>query len=216
MNAGARPAGPDRAPLVLGLALGALLMAMAGPRVVAGVLDGPADRVVFYIRHGATVTDEALRGLIVARRSAANWQETAQGDRDIAAAELELMHRGQHDAGYDEAERAVRRSLALGPVDPYAWARLAHIAWSRDRDARTSIAALRASIRVGSYEPTLAAWRVGLILQLWSATPAEDRPTFAAQIHQLAREQPKDLERLRAADPGAARVIAEVLGDARQ
>ncbi len=205
------------ATLALSLALGVLLMAMAGPRLVAAVLDGPADRVMFYLRRDATVTDEALRGLIVARRAAAGWHETAQGDRDIAAAELELIQRrGGGEAEYDEAERVVSRSLALGPVDPYAWARLAHIAWRRDRDARTAVAALRASIQVGAYEPTLVAWRVGLILQLWDATAAEDRPAFAAQIRQLARDQPEALDRLSAAEPEAGRIVAEVLGDGRR
>jgi hypothetical protein len=216
VSAGANRAAFQRVTLVLGLSLGVLLMVMAAPRLVAAILDGPADRVIFYIRHGATVTDEALRGLIVARRAAADWHETAQGDRDIAAAELELIHRGRSEAGYDQAEHAVRRSLALGPVDPYAWARLAHIAWLRDRDARTAVAALRASIRVGGYEPTLTTWRAGLILQLWDATPAEDRHAFAGQIRELAREQPKDLDRLSAADPEAARIVTEALGDARQ
>ena len=216
MSAGARRAASERVTFALGLSLGVLLMAMAGPRLVAAVLDGPADRVTFYIRHGAAVTDEALRGLIVARRSAADWHETAQGDREIAAAELELIDRGGSEAGYDEADRAVRRSLALGPVDPHAWARVAYIAWRRDRDARTAVAALRASIQVGNYEPGLAAWRVGLILQLWPTAAPEDRPIFAAQIRRLARDQPEVVDRLSVADPEAGRIVAEVLGDVRR
>ena len=216
MSAGAGRTAAERATLLLALTLSVLLTAMAGPRLVAAVLDGPADRVMFYVRRGATVTDEALRGLIVARRSAAAWHETAQGDRDIAAAELELIQRGEGEARYDEAERAVRRSLALGPVDPYAWARLAHIAWLRDRDARTAVAALRASIQVGDYEPRLVAWRVRLILQLWNTAAAEDRPAFAAQIRQLARDQPEALDRLSAADPEAGRIVVDVLSDVRR
>ena len=147
----------QRAPLVFALLLGVVLIAMAGPRLMAALLDGPADRVLFYLQRGATVTDEALTGLIAARRSAIAWHETAQGHRDIAEAELHLIHRGRDASGFAQAERAVRRSLAIGPIDPHSWARLAHIAWRRDRDARVAGAALRASVEVGAYEPGLTA-----------------------------------------------------------
>jgi hypothetical protein len=196
---------------VVCLLLGLVLMVVAGPRLVAALLDGPADRVVFYLQDGANVTDEALSGLIAARRSAAAWHETAQGQRDIAAAALQLIHRGRQAADYEEAERAVRRSLALAPVDPHTWARLAHIAWLRDREAHAASTALRASIQVGAYEPTLTAWRVGLILRLWDAVAAEDRSIFAAQIRQLAKDEPDTLIRL-GTDPEAARIIDEALG----
>jgi hypothetical protein len=205
----------QRASLGAILGMGVLLMAMAAPRLVAAVLDAPADRVVFYLRRGANVTDEALRGLIAARRSAFAWHETAQGERDISEAELNLIHRGADGSDFDEAERAVRRSLAMAPVDPHSWARLAHIAWLRDRDAGTASTALRASLQVGAYAPTLTAWRVGLILQLWPALSAEDRSLFAAQIHQLAQDEPVTLAQLRA-DPTAARIIDQVLGPSRQ
>lgn len=204
----------QRVPLVFGLLLGVVLIAMAGPRLVAALLDGPADRVLFYLQRGAAVTDEALTGLIAARRSAIAWHETAQGHRDIAEAELHLIHRGRDASGFAQAERAVRRSLAIGPIDPHSWARLAHIAWRRDQDARAASAALRTSVEVGAYEPSLTAWRVSLIVPLWDAVGADDRAISAAQIRQLAQDEPSTLAQL-GADAKAARIIDEALGSNR-
>jgi hypothetical protein len=195
----------------LSLAFGVLLLALAGPRLVAAVLGTPADRVVFYLERGRRVTDEALTGLVVARRAAAVWHETAQDHRDIAAAELMLAHRGADAAGFEEAERALGRSLAMAPVDPHGWARLAHVAALQGRDPQTVIAALRASVQTGRYEPTLAAWRVAMMLRLWSAGSVEDRILFLTQIRQLAREDPDSLAVLRT-DPQAAPILADLLG----
>jgi hypothetical protein len=195
---------------VVGLLLGVVLVTMAAPRLVAAMLDAPADRVLFYLQRVANVTDEALIGLIAARRSAIAWHETAQGHRDVAEAELHLAHRSQDAGSFAEAERAVRQSLSIGPVDPHSWARLAHIAWHQNRDAHTASAALRASVQVGSYEPTLTAWRVRLILRLWDAVSAANRLIFATQIHQLAQDEPSTLAAL-AADPKSARIIDEAL-----
>jgi hypothetical protein len=199
-----------RASLVVALGMGVLLMAMAAPRLVAAVLDAPADRVVFHLRRGADVTDQAFRGLIAARRAASAWHETAQGQRDVAEAELQLFHRGAGLGEFEEAKRAVRRSLARAPVDPHSWARLAHIVWLRDRDARAVSTALLTSIQVGFYAPTLTAWRAALILQLWDAVGADDRRIFAAQIRQLAQDEPSTLAQL-AVDLQAARMIDEAL-----
>jgi hypothetical protein len=206
---GARHAMWQRAPLVAGLLFGVLLIVMAGPRLVAALLDGPGDRVQFYLLRGADVTDEALRGLIAARRSAAAWHQTAEGQRDIAEAELQRIHRGDGSA-FTEAEKAVRESLAMAPVDAHSWARLAHIAWRRDRNAATATKALRASVQVGAYEPSLTAWRVRLTLELWDALAAADRSAFATQIRQLERDEPGTLAQL-AADPQAARIIEDAV-----
>ena len=195
-----------RAPLLAGLLLGVFLMAMAGPRLIAALLDGPADRVLFYLQRGANVTDGALAGLIAARRSAIAWHETAQGHRDITEAVLQLVHRGHDATALAEAEDAARRSLALAPLDPHSWARLAHIAWLRDHDARAASTALLASVRVGAYEPTLTGWRVDLILQLWDALAADERLTLATQIRQLASDEPETLAQLRVGSR-AARII---------
>lgn len=200
------------ATLTLGLALGVVLLVLAGPRLVAAVLGTPADRVAFYLEEGQRVTDEALAGLVVARRAAAGWHETAQDFRDIAAAELMLAHRGASPRGYDEAERALGRSLAIAPVDPHGWARLAHVAWLQERYA-DSIAALRVSLQTGSYEPTLAAWRVAMMLRLWQAASVEVRILFLTQIRQLARQDPAGLAILRS-DPHAAPILADLLGPA--
>lgn len=198
------------AALALGLLLGVLLLALAGPRLVAAVLGTPADRVVFYLEERQRVTNEALAGLVVTRRAAAGWHETAQDYRDIAAAELMLAHRGASSQGYEDAERALGLSLAMAPVDPHGWARLAHVAWLQDRYT-DSVAALRASIQTGSYEPTLAAWRVAMMLRLWEVASVEDRTLFLTQVRQLAREDPDALAALRT-DPQAAPILADLLG----
>jgi hypothetical protein len=209
-SSGAGRSAWQRSSLALGLLLGVVLIAMAAPRFVAALLDGPADRVVFYLQRGANVTDEALIGLVAARRSAIAWHETAHGHRDIAEAELHLIQRSREVSDFADAERAVRRGLAIAPIDPHSWARLAYIALLRDRDTRAAAAALRTSVQVGAYEPLLTGWRVRLILRLWDAVGADDRHVFAAQIRQLAQDEPGTLAQL-GVDPRAARIIDEAL-----
>jgi hypothetical protein len=200
-----------RGTLALALSLGVLLLALAAPRLAAAVLGAPADRVVFYLERGQRVTDEALTGLIVARRAAAVWHETAWDHRDIAAAELMLAHRGAGTVSYEVAERALGQSLTMAPVDPHSWARLAHVAALQGRDARAVIALLRASIRTGRYEPSLAPWRVAMMLRLWEAGSVEDHVAFLGQIRQLAREDPESLAALRT-NSQAAPILADLLG----
>lgn len=198
------------ATLAAGFALGVLLVALGAPGLVAGILGAPADRVLFHLREGQDVTDEALMGLVVARRAASAWRDTAADQRDIGAAELLLAHRSADAAGYEDARQALDRGLAMAPVDPYSWARLAHVAWLQERYP-DSIAALRASIRTGGHEPTLAPWRVAMMLRLWPAASVEDRTLFLAQIRQLAREDPDSLAELRT-DPQAAPILADLVG----
>jgi hypothetical protein len=195
----------------LGLVLGVVLLVLAGPRLVAAVLGTPADRVAFYLEDGQRVTDEVLAGLVVARRAAAGWHQTAQDYRDIAAAELMLAHRGAQAPAYEDAERALGRSLAMAPLVPHGWARLAHVAALQGRDGASVIAALRASIRTGPYEPTLATWRVATMLRLWDVATVEDRTLFLTQSRQWTREDPDGLAALRA-EPQAARILADLLG----
>jgi hypothetical protein len=222
---GARP-GPDRrrdpttqleprrrgrAGIVLSLLLGALLCVLAGPRLVGAVVGAPADRVMFYLDRGQPVTDQALRGLVVARQAAVAWRESAQDYRDIGTAALLLAHRGGDRSDYDDAEQALHQGLAMAPLDPHSWARLAHIAVARDRDAPAAIRALRASLQSGAYEPSLDAWRVALMLRLWEAGTVEDRVAFVLPIRQWAREDPDGLAAL-SADPHARAILADLIG----
>lgn len=200
-----------RTTLALSLSFGVLLLALAGPRLVAAVPGAPADRVMFYLDRERRVTDGALTGVVAARRAAVFWHETAQDHRDIATAELMLAHGGTDPAAYDDAARALRRSLALAPIDPHSWAQLARVVRVQDRDPHAVIAALRASIRTGRYEPSLAAWRVAMMLRLWEAEAVEDRILFLGQIRQLAREDPDSLATLRT-NPQAAPILADLLG----
>ena len=204
----------ERTALGLVFILGVVLIVMAVPRLVAGVLGAPADRVVFHLRDGARVTDEALAGMVAARRAALSWHETAQGHRDIAAAALHLGHRREDTADYETALQAVRRSLRMAPIDPHSWARLAHLAMVHERDALMAIKALGASVRAGAYEPTIDPWRVGLMLRLWPVASAAEREIFASQIRQLAEEDQDRLTELRT-DPRATSIIDAALKTAR-
>ncbi|MEM7024858.1 MAG: hypothetical protein AAF637_20100 [Pseudomonadota bacterium] len=200
----------ERTALGLVFILGVVLIVMAVPRLVAGVLGVPADRVGFHLRDGAQVTDEALIGMVAARRAALSWHETARAHRDIAAAALHLGHRHQDPEEYEAALQAVRRSLAMAPVDPHSWARLAHLAMTHERDALMAIKALRASIQAGAYEPTIDPWRVALMLRLWSVATVGERELFTSQIRQLSEEDPDALMALRS-DARIASIIDAAL-----
>jgi hypothetical protein len=120
--------------LVAGLALvlGALILSLALPRLLASALMAMRDPVIQQIDAGAPVAQAELLGLAASRELALGWVEDreAYGERAMALAQLALQSAPEDGARRALLERAVaalRAGLAAAPADPRHWVQLAHL-----------------------------------------------------------------------------------------
>lgn len=190
---------------IWGVVVGGILTLLAAPLSVGALIELPAERVSLAIDRKIEPTETALDGLIEMRRTARNWHWQPQGSREIGRLLFRRAHRQgpnnpQYHAGLRKAEQALRRALAIAPVDPYSWAYLAGIVWLDRHDVGLAVAALRASFEVGPYDPYLADWRTRLGLILWPHLELADRLLYLDQMRQLWASDPDALAGLAQSD----------------
>jgi hypothetical protein len=195
----------DRAGQLAVAALAVGLLGLALPQLAVALVQLPGDPVVFALRRGAPVSDDALAVLAETREATLRWWPDATAGRELAVAALRLGERAR-------AEAASRGALARAPVEPNGWLRLAWLAWTGGAPPGRTAALLRASVATGPYEPALTALRARIALDLWPSLPLDARLALAGQIRHLWRDQPDALVGLATTRLAAIR-IAEALGD---
>jgi hypothetical protein len=192
-----------------------VLIALAIPRLIAGILIFPHEPVMRSIQHGSDVPMERL---IEARRgyeAALAWHGGAGERAALAILRLRLaLALGVETAGgravLESAREAARAALAGTPGDPYLWAQLAEAELLLGGASPTFAAALMRSIATGPHEPSLAPFRAALGLQAWAALDPAQRDQVARQVRIAALLKPDGLRRA-VTDPLRQRLIGEIL-----
>jgi hypothetical protein len=208
----------DRVTRWASIVLGVLMAMLALPQLAAALMGLPADPVLFALRAGKPVSDEALRVLEHSRAAIVGWYPNALAYRERSGAALLRAGRaaaaGDPGAGEQRAlaGTAARAALARAPVDPQGWATLARLAWDGDGNPDRTRDLLRASFATGGYQPGLTAARVRLTLVLWPTLGPEDRALFGREIRHLWRDEPDSVARF-ALEGEDLLVIAGVLDD---
>src|SRR4051794_24839324 len=175
--------------VMIGIA-GLALLALALPQLVVALTHLPGDRVLFALRYGGSVSQDALAGLAENRAGTLGWWPTADAWRERAAAAFELAMRRRAEGVPDPvhiaiADEAGRQALARAPIDPQGWLRLAWLAWLDRDDAEQAAALLKVSVASGRYAPEIEAERVRLILAIWSKLDGDTRQPFGHQVRRL-------------------------------
>ncbi len=191
------------------LALGALLLLLAVPRVVSNYHLAVGESAYELVAEGAPMARASLER---ARRS----REAALAVLETGAATKQLGHILLRDAlvrPWSDPERAplleqavarLRRGLALEPADLFAWYHLALAEWWRGR-LGDAASALAMSYRTGPYHPPLAGERGRLALALWPhLTPA----ARTAVVREVCLLPPRRLKVLRDFAESSARTQA--------
>lgn len=174
-----------RGAAVVALGLGALLLGLGAPRLLAAVQALDARAVLWDVHAGATVPPDRLASAAEGIASASRWawDGELEGGRGLLLLTLaEQAPPGpDRERLYDEATAASEAALAAAPGQPGVWARLA---WLRERrgDQAGAVAALRMSMLSGAVVPEMMAPRVEMGLRLLPAMDAETADLLRRQI----------------------------------
>lgn len=181
----------------LAIVAGGVLIALAAPRVVSAVIQLPADRTTRLIESGQHVDRDALARLAATRRGANEWTRDGRQWAELGLAQLK---QAEHDtADRDKllrhAATALRRSVALSPIDGAAWMWLAEAELLLAGPSAKAAQAISMSIRVAPHDRAMQLDRLELALSTWQHFDDGARSEVAEQVRLAHRRSP---ERLRA------------------
>jgi hypothetical protein len=204
-----------RALLALAL-VAALLIALAVPRLVSGLLIVDQEPVLRFIQRGWPIADERLIDARRAYEAAIAWHGGAAERTALASIRLRLaLAVGVGTPGgravLESAREALRAALAGTPSDPYLWAQLAEaeLILGGPETPPFSTALMR-SIATGPFEPSLVSVRVAMGLGAWAALDEGARAGIAEQVRIAAVLRPDWLRRA-VTDPLRERLVEDIL-----
>ena len=219
-RAGRSPRGRHRLLAGVALVLGALILWLALPRVVASTLLAMRDPVVERADEGEQVSAAELLSLIASRELALSWVEDREthGERATALAKLAFQQAPESAAQRAALKRAVdalRAGLALAPADPRGWMQLAYLLVLLEGDtSRKAAQALLVSIRTGAFQaPGFLNRRLFWSLAHWSFYDDDERRQIDDQIRLVWRIAPGELAELARDVPDFFAPIASALND---
>ena len=188
-------------PVVFLLLVGLAMLAAGGIQLMAALVAAPGDPVVAALNDDRPVSPAALDRLVETRRGALEWSREPRYYREYARVSW-IIARGngedpqRAEPAYEAAVRATEDGLRRAPVDPVSWLRLAAIRLEFQQDPEAALAALRAAVQAGPYDPFRTEIRVILVLRLWPYLSAPDRLMFRSQFDHLWNDDPDALVRL--------------------
>jgi len=206
--------------LVAGLAivLGALILWLALPRVLASALLAMRDPVIQEMDAGNRVSDAELLGLIASRELALSWVEEREIHAERGMALAELAFRAEPEGAADRAtlERAVRAiqaGLAMAPAAPRDWMQLGYLLVLLEGDTnRQAAEALLLSMRTGALQaPDSLQRRLVWSLAHWAFYDQRERRHVGDQIRLAWRVAPGELADLALHVPDFVAPIASAL-----
>jgi hypothetical protein len=222
LNRAARrsPPGRRRSIAALALLLGALILWLALPRLVAATLLAMRDPIVERTDDGEQVSDAELLSLIASRELALSWVEDREthAERATALAKLAFQQAPEtaaQSARLKQAVDALRAALALAPADPRGWTQLAYLLVLLEGDtSRRAAQALLVSIRTGAFlAPDFLNRRLFWSLAHWSFYDDEERRQIGDQIRLVWRITPGELTELAREMPDFFAPIAAALDE---
>jgi hypothetical protein len=190
--------GGDTFAIVAVLALGIALITLAVPRTAAYSLMVPGKAVLSDLARGKTVGPERLRAAIAGHEKALSWLDDPDGWIEIGAFTLVLARqRNMPDVDrtslLDQSRGAISTGLALAPLRPFGWSRLAQVHQMLGRDAETMDRLLGISAATGALEPRLLTQRVRIGYAARSGLSDATAARLTAEVRLWAKHQPTSL-----------------------
>jgi len=198
--------------------VGALLLALAVPRVLADLDTAPDDEVVATL--ATTTKTLRLAQAAQGRRDALARRDDGHLHAELAALELALAH---HDgpatregaARLERVESEARAALALAPAQPYAWVALVYAMVARGADSAAVAPIYRLAVEIAPREPALVLPRIELGFAALARGALDDpaRAALDGQIRIAADGAPGELARLARRRYALAPIRAALAGD---
>ena len=204
----------------LALLLGALILSLALPRVLASAWLALRDPVIRQMDAGERVPEAELLGLIASRELALSWVADRDAHDERGTALAELAFRGEPNSVVERtmlegAVAATRAGLALAPADPKDWMQLGYLLVLLEGDPnRTAAQALLLSIRTGAFQaPDFLRRRLFWSLAHWPFYDEDERRQIDDQIRLVWRAAPGELADLALDVPDSFAPIASALAE---
>lgn len=194
------------------------LIAMAVPRLAAGVITGPFDETVREIGRGNQVSKADLRVARASRIAGLEWYGLAQFQSDLGVLNYTLA-RGEdrgtnlHDTLINGAIEADLKAISLAPTAAYSWLRLAQAHVERDGRAADIAPYLRMSYAMARYDPRVVLTRLDIALLFWTDLPDDLKQETDEQIRLAMKWFPQDLVRYTRARNRLSQVRAALSAD---
>ena len=202
----------------LALLLGALILWLALPRLVASALLAMRDPVIQRMDTGEQVPEAELLGLIASRELALGWVEDRETHDEHGTALAQLAFREEPQSAAQKATlgraiRAIRAGLAVAPAAPKDWMQLGYLLVLLEGDTnRKAAEALLVSIRTGAFQaPDFLRRRLFWSLAHWPFYDGEERRWMGDQIRAAWRVAPGELADLALHVPDFFAPIASAL-----
>ena len=176
-----------------------VIIALAWPRLVAGVIEAPVEDAVASLSGPAPVPDDMVRRALAIKEQVAAVHPTAKTWADIGLMRLrEAMQLGPSTSGGRAALEASfiahRQALSLDPGGAYAWTRLAQTLLARDGISADDLGAvLSVAVAASPYDSRLVIARVDIALAAWDHLSDPVRALMDKQIHIAADQSPTAL-----------------------
>jgi len=194
--------------------------------LAAGLLGLGVPRTIDSVMQFQAAADQDLSNIDNLQNPAAQVAHAAQlesvddwfhdPDASIRAGTIQfLMAVGQGNVDAARVETAIgdlETGLARAPADPKAWMMLA-LARNQLNDIDGARLALRSSILIAPYDPTLLLPRAGLGLKLVSALQADDWQLVSEQIRMAADHQFDGLVKLAEASDDPTPIMTALASD---
>ncbi|HEV2548580.1 MAG TPA: hypothetical protein VGU20_14665 [Stellaceae bacterium] len=202
---------------IVAVPAGAALIYLGTPQLAAALLQYHAAAVLAQPRSGTIAADDLKTAITDIDGADRWWREPANSfDSGVLVMRLAVPAGGR--TGYDrellkEAERRFEQSLGEAPANAAAWAALADARRLESGATPAAAAALKMSIALARYEPSLLAWRSEMGLALFSVFDDDGKAAVADQVRLLGRRSVDDLVRVARASGKIGVVITALTTD---
>jgi len=172
---------------VIVAAIAGVLLYLGVPRTVAAVKALPGNEILRQVLRGHVVPATAVEQLIATREATVVWTDRGRDWTDLGLAQLLLANLRARGEVMDQvllkqSIASLEEGLAMAPLSPTAWLRLAYARSVMDGPSPAVADALRMSILTGPHEPELAFLRLRLCLLAWDHLSDDDRVLVRRQI----------------------------------
>jgi hypothetical protein len=175
------------------LVIAGFVLCLAAPRFAASVATG--------LTNAATPAVAAARERAAAAYGRAlSWLDSPQNHAALGTLALAKARRlasaGDAEAASGQLDRSAaesRAALALSPLQPYVWARLAQVDLAVGAASANVARDVAMSMRTAPWDPSLVTVRLGLTFAVWDELDEKAQKEFEEQIRHAARLYPTAL-----------------------
>jgi len=180
--------------------LALLLLGLATPRLVSGLVSGPFDETVRALGRGMEVSQGDARIARASRITALSWYDNTRYASDLGALNFALASRQPRGSDIRseliaEAIKSDSHAISLAPSNAFSWIRLAQAKVERDGVGAEVAPYLRMSYRTAAHDPRIVLPRLNFALAIWDELPEDVQMLTADQIRLAMRWYPLELVR---------------------